>query len=126
MSKMKEWGFPSLYRSLVAQPGQMQLLDARVQPVAKPVVEPSLPDCRTEPNPYRVYREDCRLCDACDEREAANEVYWGGQRLQGTTHRTEKGLTIIRFADVLYRMTPDGLVPWEYPNAPYAEDDCPF
>ena len=32
--------------------------------------EPSLPDCRTKPNPYNEYREDCGLCDACDERAA--------------------------------------------------------
>ena len=85
-----------------------------------------MPDCRRRPNPYNEYREDCGVCDACDERKAANEVYWNGQRLQGTTFRTEKGLTIINFADVLYRMTPNGLVPWEYPNDPYAEDDVPF
>lgn len=85
-----------------------------------------MPDCRRRPNPYREYREDCGWCDACDERAEADRVYLEGQRLKGSTHRTEKGLTIIRFADVLYRMTPDGLVPWEYPNDPYAEDDVPF
>lgn len=37
MSKISEWGFPALYRSLVAKPGQMPLFSARAQPVAEPV-----------------------------------------------------------------------------------------
>ena len=36
MSKISELGFPALYRSLVAQPGQMQLFSPRAQPAAKP------------------------------------------------------------------------------------------
>ena len=40
MSKISELGFPALYRTLVAQPGQMQLFSPRAQPAAKPVLEP--------------------------------------------------------------------------------------
>ena len=40
MSKISEWGFSALYRTLVAQPGQMQLFDAPAQPAAEPVLEP--------------------------------------------------------------------------------------
>jgi|6_EtaG_2_1085325.scaffolds.fasta_scaffold01331_10 hypothetical protein len=39
MSKISEWGFSALYRTLVAQPGQMQLFDAPAQPADEPVVE---------------------------------------------------------------------------------------
>jgi hypothetical protein len=39
MSKISEWGFPALYRSLV--PSQMQLFSARAKPVTKPAPMPS-------------------------------------------------------------------------------------
>ena len=45
MSKISESGFPALYRTLVAKPGQMQLFSARAQPVTKPVVETHTPYC---------------------------------------------------------------------------------
>ena len=84
-----------------------------------------MPDCRRRPNPYNEYREDCGSCDACDERAEADRVYWEGQALKGSRHHTEMGLTIIVFARVLYRVTPDGLV--HYPHtSPYAEDPVPF
>jgi hypothetical protein len=84
-----------------------------------------MPDCRRRPNPYNEYREDCGVCDACAERAEADRVYFEGQALKGSTHHTERGLTIIEFAGVLYRATPDGLVHWPH-KCPYYGDPLPF
>ena len=53
MYKTSELGFPALYRTLVAQPGQMQLFSAR----AKPALETHTPYC------FDPSTENRCLCD---------------------------------------------------------------
>jgi hypothetical protein len=43
MSKISELGFPALYRTLVAKPGQMQLFSARAQPETSNLPPPADP-----------------------------------------------------------------------------------
>tara|TARA_R100001369_G_scaffold54504_1_gene81388 strand:+ start:487 stop:714 length:228 start_codon:yes stop_codon:yes gene_type:complete len=57
MSKTSELGFPALYRTLVAQPGQMQLFSPRAQPVAQPALEQHTAYC------FDPSTENRCLCD---------------------------------------------------------------
>lgn len=75
MSKISESGFPALYRTLVAKPGQMPLFSARAQPVAKPVAEIII----------ELESEDGDECVECQE-----ELYRGAEVAQ-----TEAGVLCV-------------------------------